>query len=439
VCSYAESCESLVRQSHCEDPDERREKRPTTTHYSEEKIKTVFFKAENASSRREFIKLAGLGALGLTLSKLSFTRVLGVRAGELLVYVGTYTTGKSEGIYLYRLNLASGELKHVATTSGVVNPSFLTLAPSRRYLYAVNEVEEFADRKSGAVSAFAVDQKTGALRLLNQQPSLGANPCYVDVDTSGRFVLVANYTGGNVTVLPVQRDGSLGEATDMKQYQGSSVNRERQEGPHAHCILLDPTSRFAYSCDLGTDKIMIFRFDARRGKLLPGDPPWVQVKPGAGPRHLAFHSSGKYVFVLNELHSTVTVFRCSPEKGSLQELQTITTLPKDFTGSNTGADIHLSPDGRFVYCSNRGHDSVAILRIDPRSGALSPMGHEPTRGKIPRNFAIDPAGEFLLVANQKSDNIVVFRLDQKTGRLSATGQAAEVPSPVCLKFTAPFA
>src|SRR5258706_16080820 len=214
------------------------------------------------------------------LSALPFGRVFGAKPpGELLLYVGTYTTGKSEGIYLYRLNLASGELKHVATTSGVVNPSFLTLAPSRRYLYAVNEVGDFAGKKSGAVSAFAVDQRTGALRLLNQQASLGADPCYVDVDAGGRFVLIANYTGGNVTVFPVERDGSLGPATDMKQGRGSSVNRERQEGPHAHCIVLDSTNRFAYSCDLGTDKIMIFHFDARNGKLLPGELPLVQVKP----------------------------------------------------------------------------------------------------------------------------------------------------------------
>src|SRR5882762_1439573 len=200
-----------------------------------------------------------------------FARVLGAeRSGELLVYVGTYTTGKSEGIYLFRLNLSSGELRHVATTRGVVNPSFLALAPSRQYLYAVNEVGEFAGKKSGAVSAFAVDQRTGELRLLNQQPSLGSDPCYVDVDAGGRFVLIANYTGGNVTVLPVQRDGSLGEATDMKQYQGSSINRDRQEASHAHCIALDPTNQFAYSCDLGADKIMIFRFDARSGKLLAG-------------------------------------------------------------------------------------------------------------------------------------------------------------------------
>src|SRR5438445_3280881 len=277
------------------------------------------------------------------LSEIPSARALGAKPiGELSVYVGTYTTGKSEGIYLYQLNLSSGELKHVAVTRDVVNPSFLALAPSRRYLYAVNEVEEFAGRKSGAVSAFAVDQRTGELRLLNQQPSLGANPCYVDVDAGGRFVLIANYTGGNVTVFPVHRDGGLGESTDTKQYQGSSVNRERQEGPHAHCIMLDPTNRFAYSCDRGTDRIMIFRFDARNGKLLPGEQPWVQVKPGSGPRHLALDHSGRYVFVLNELHSTVTVFGRDPEQGNLQERQTITTLPTAFPAKNTGADSHPS-------------------------------------------------------------------------------------------------
>jgi 6-phosphogluconolactonase len=397
------------------------------------KTKAVTHQVDKAPRRRQFLKFASLGALGLTLSNLRFARA--ARADELLLYVGTYTTGKSEGIYLYRFNLTSGELTHAGTTKGVVNPSFLTLAPNRRYLYAVNEVDDFAGRKSGAVSAFAVDQNTGELRILNQQASLGASPCYVDVDASGKFVLIANYNGGNVTVFPIHPDGSLGESADTKQYQGSSVNRERQEGPHAHCILLDPTNRFAYSCDLGTDKIMIFRFDARSGKLLPCEQPWAEAKPGAGPRHLAFHSSAKYVFVLNELHSTVTTFKRSPETGGLQELQTITTLPKGFTGSNTGADIHLSSDGPFVYCSNRGHDSIAIFKFDSRNGALTAVGHEPTRGLTPRNFAIDPSGAFLLVANQKSDNIVGFRLDQRTGRLSATGQVVQVPAPVCLKFT----
>src|SRR6266851_4481632 len=396
-------------------------------------------KSDSSPARREFLRFAGLGALGLTLPKPSLAGVFSAkRAGELLLYVGTYTTGKSEGIYLYRLNLATGGLTHVATTKRVVNPSFLALAHNRRYLYAVNEVGDFAGTKSGAVSAFAVDQRTGELRLLNQRASLGADPCYVDVDAQGRYVLIANYTGGNVAVFGVERDGSLGEHTDMKQGRGSSINRERQEGPHAHCIVLDPSNRFAYSCDLGTDKIMIFRFDARKGKLLPGEPSWVQAKPGAGPRHLAFYPSGKYVFVLNELHSTVTAFTRDPEKGSLKELQTLTTLPKDFTGTNTSADIHVSPNGRFVFCSNRGHDSIAIFAVDPRRGGLTTVGHESTRGMTPRNFAIDPTGEFLLVANQKSDNIVVFRLNQKTGRLSSTGQVAQVPSPVCLKFSDPF-
>lgn len=394
-------------------------------------------KADNALARRRFLEFAGLGALGLALSRLCFARSLRANGRELLLYVGTYTAGKSEGIYLYRLNLASGELKHVSNTRGVVNPSFLALAPSRRYLYAVNEVGEFAGSKSGAVSAFAVDQRTGELRLLNQRSSLGADPCYVDVAADGRFVLIANYTGGNVTVLPVERDGGLGDATDMKQAQGSSVNRERQKGPHAHCIVLDPTNKFAYSCDLGTDKIMAFRFDARNGKLLPSEPPSVQVKPGAGPRHFAFHPNGNYVFVINELHSTITAFARDPGKGSLQELQSLTTLPKDFTGTSWSADIHVSLDGRFVYCSNRGHDSIAIFAIDPRGG-LTTVGHESTRGMFPRNFAIDPTGTFLLVANQKSDNIVVFRRDSDTGRLSFTGQVAQVPSPVCLKFTASF-
>ena len=358
-----------------------------------------------------------------------------MRERELLIYVGTYTSGKSEGIYLYRFNLASGELKHVSTTKGVKDPSFLALSLNRRFLYAVNEVEEFENKKSGALSAFAIDQKTGALKLLNQKPTLGGAPCYVVVDKTGKFVLVANYVGGNVAVLPVSGDGSLGDASDLKQGSGSGINTERQEGPHAHCVLLDQSNRFAYACDLGTDKIMIFRFDSRRGKLTPHSTPWAQLKPGAGPRHLTFHPSGKYAYVINELHATITAFANDRSSGNLNEVQTVATLPPDFTAPNTSADIHISPDGRFLYCSNRGHDSIAAFKIDQRSGELTFVAHESTRGNAPRNFAIDPTGEFLLVANQKSDNIVVFRRDKDTGRLSATGHVAEVPSPVCLKFT----
>jgi 6-phosphogluconolactonase len=306
-------------------------------------------------------------------------------------------------------------------------------------LYAVNEVEEFAGKKSGAVSAFSVDQRTGELKFLNQQPSLGGSPCYVVVDRTDRFVLVANYSGGNVAVLPVLRDGSLGEATDMKQGSGSSINTERQEAPHAHCIVMDPANRFAYACDLGADKIMIFNFDRRRGKLIPGKFPWVQVKPGAGPRHLVFHPAGNYAYVINELHATVTAYAHDRANGNLTEVQTIATLPTDFTGANTSADIHVSPDGKFLYSSNRGHDSIAAFKINSQNGRLTLIAHESTGGKGPRNFAIDPTGNFVLVANQKSDNIVTLRRDRKTGRLSAIGQIAEVPSPVCLKFTTAFA
>jgi len=392
-------------------------------------------------TRRELLKIAGLGALGLALPDIATAHEFGVIAppGKLLFYVGTYTSGKSEGIYLYSLNLTSGELKHIATTKGVKDPSFLAVASSRRYLYAVNEVEKFAGKKSGAVSAFAIDQRTGELRFLNQQPSLGGAPCYVVVDQTDRFVLVANYTGGNVAVLPVRSDGSLAEATDVKQDLGSSINAERQEGPHAHCVLLDPANHFAYSCDLGTDKIMIYRFDGRQGKLIPNQRSSVQVKPGAGPRHLTFNPDGKYAYVINELDATVTAFAHDRVRGNLKQVQTISTLPADFKSANTSADIHVSPDGEFLYSSNRGHDSIAAFKIDPRNGKLTFISHEPTGGKTPRNFAIDPTGTFVLVANQNSDNIVTFRRDRKTGRLSATGHVAEVPSPVCLKFATPFA
>jgi 6-phosphogluconolactonase len=225
----------------------------------------------------------------------------------------------------------------------------------------------------------------------------------------------------------------------VKQDDGSSINVDRQQGPHAHCIVLDPTNRFAYTCDLGTDKIMVFRFDARRGKLSPTEKPWVAVKPGAGPRHITFHPSGKYAYLMNEMHVTVSAFTVDRITGNLVEVQTLPTLPRELTAEDSGADIHLSPDGRFLYCSNRGHDSIAAFKVDARSGKLTLVAHEHTGGKTPRNFTIDPTGAFLLVANQNTDTIVSFRRDAKTGLLSTTGHVVEVPSPVCLKFSTPFA
>ena len=390
------------------------------------------------STRRGFVKAAGLGVIGATMAGSGEADMRPARpTRELALYVGTYTSGASEGIYLYRFNLADGSLKHAGTTSGVVNPSYLTLDHSRRFLYAVNEVEEFGGAASGAVSAFAVDRKTGALRFLNQRASKGGAPCYVSVAATGRFVLVANYIGGNIAVLPVQRDGGLGEAVDVEQHTGSSPAGKRQEA-HAHFIMLDRENRFAYVCDLGIDKVMVYRFDQRAGTLSLNAPPSYSSKPGAGPRHLAFHPRGRFVYVLNELNSTVSALALDPARGMLRELQTLSTLPEGFAGVNSGADIHLTPDGKFLYTSNRGHDSLACFALDARTGTLRPVGHTPTEGKTPRNFVIDPTGRYLLVANQKSDTIVAFRLDPRTGALSPTGQTASVPSPVCLKLVAPF-
>ena len=389
-------------------------------------------------TRRGFIWAAGMCAVGAALASRSEahpqrTTVL----LELLVYVGTYTSGASEGIYLYRLDTRDGSLKHAGTTKGVVNPSYLTLAPGGRYLYAVNEVEDFEGAKSGAVSAFEVEPKTGALSFINQRASRGGAPCYLTAAESGRFVLVANYSGGNVAVLPVNGDGSLGEAVDVEQGASTGPKREWQEAQHAHCILLDGANRFAYSCDLGADKVFFYRFDSRTGALSPNSPPAYVSKHGSGPRHLAFHPTGRFAYVLNELDSTVTALAHDPARGVLRPLQTLSTLPAGFGGANTGADIHVTPNGRFLYCSNRGHDSIAGFAVNSRNGRLRSVGHTPSGGRTPRNFVIDMTGRYLLVANQKSDNIVVFRLDARTGALIPTGRTASVPSPVCLKLALP--
>ncbi|HWS89938.1 MAG TPA: lactonase family protein [Pyrinomonadaceae bacterium] len=359
-------------------------------------------------------------------------------ARELLVYVGTYTAGKSAGIYLYRLDLGDGSLRHAGTTEGVVNPSYLTIDRARRRLFAVNEVDDFEGAKSGAVSAFRIDPKSGALRLLDRRRSMGGSPCYVTAADSGRFVLVANYTGGSVAVLPVSEEGSLGKAVHVEQFRGSGPNRERQEAPHAHCVLLDRANDYAYACDLGTDRVMAYRFDRRTGRLTPNVQASVSLRPGAGPRHMALHPRGRAAYVLNELDATVTAFALDPRQGTLRELETVATLPSDFKGQNTSADVHVAPGGKFLYCSNRGHDSIAAFRIDTATGRLTPVGHTPTGGKTPRNFAIDPTGAFLLAANQNSDSVVTFRIDPQTGALGPTGHRAEIPTPVCLKLTTPF-
>ncbi len=358
----------------------------------------------------------------------------------MLVYIGTYTTNTgSEGIYVCDFDAGSGELTARHTIKNVAEPSFLTIDKNGKNLYAVNELVEYEGKKSGAVSAFAIDQKTGNLTFLNRQPSLGGAPCYITASDNGKFVLVANYVGGNVSVFPVEKNGRLGASVELVQHAGTGPNTERQEAAHAHSIILDRNNRFAFAADLGTDKLMIYEFDAQKGKLKPNAAhPFFKTKPGAGPRHFVFHKSGKHAFLINELDSSLTSLAYDEKRGTLKEIQTLSTLPKDFSGENTCADVHVSPDGRFVYGSNRGHDSIAVFKTDEKTGKIELIEIVSTGGKTPRNFAIDPGGNFLLAANQNSGNIVTFRIDQKTGKLKNTGNEAKVPAPVCLKFIPAF-
>ena len=359
--------------------------------------------------------------------------------GKYFIYVGTYTEegSKSKGIYAYRFDPATAEITPVGLAAETTNPSFLAVDPNRRFLYAVNEVGKYKDQSSGVISAFAIDHSTGKLIFLNQVASRGADPCYITVDKTGKYVLIANYTGGSVAVFPVLKDGRLGEASAFVQHQGHGTNPQRQEGPHAHSIDLSSDNHFALVDDLGLDEVISYRFDPAKGSLTPNEPAFAKVDPGAGPRHFAFHPGGKFAYGVNEMHSTVTAYGYDGATGTLSSLQTISTLPKGFTGQNDDAEVQVHPSGKFLYTSNRGHDSIAVFAIDPIKGTLTPIDDVLTQGKTPRSFEIDPTGSFLFAANQKSDNIVVFRIDPRTGRLTPTGKILEVASsPVCVKFVA---
>jgi 6-phosphogluconolactonase len=366
-------------------------------------------------------------------------------AKEMLVYIGTYTEpirfgtgkilqGKGEGIYICRLDQTSGALELVGKTTGVTNPSYLAFDSTGCFLYAVNELKEYQDKPTGTVSAFAVDPKTGKLEFLNKKPTHGTDPCHVLVDQKRRYVFVANFMSGSVCVLPVLDDGSLGEASDFIQHQGSGIDPARQKGPHAHSVTLDEAGRFAFVPDLGLDKLMAYTFDPKRGMLEANEVPWVKMKPGAGPRHVAFHPGGRLAFLINELDSTLASLSYDGRKGTFNVLQIVPTLPEGYHGESTCADIQVSPSGAFVYGSNRGHDSIVIYRINQRTGRLTCVGHQPTQGKTPRSFGVDPGGRFLLVANQDSDTIVTFKIEPKTGKLLPTGHTLPVPTPVCVKF-----
>ena len=380
-------------------------------------------------SRRQFLQAGGLGLFGAFAFR---ANAWSSQNRELTLYVGTYTSGKSEGIYVYRMDRATGALTRFSSTMSV-NPSFLTIDKSKRYLYAVNEVGEYLGKPGGGVSAFAINPANGNLRLLNEQATQGADPCYLSIDARKKTLLVANYSGGSVTVLPVRTDGTIGLAIEVKQHEGSGP-KEQQKGPHAHCVIVDRVERHALAADLGIDKVMIYRFDRATGKLSPAKQPFAALTAGAGPRHLALHPSGKYLFVIAELDSTMASFKYNELNGTLTPIETVSTLPGDFTGTSYCADVHVSPSGRFLYGSNRGHNSIVVFEIDSRTGKLKLVEHVSTEGDWPRNFTIDPSGKFLLVANQRSDNVVTFNINQSTGRLTPTGNNEQLPSPVCLKF-----
>jgi 6-phosphogluconolactonase len=353
-----------------------------------------------------------------------------------LMYVGTYTAKNSKGIYAYRFNSASGKLTPLGLAVATENPSFVIVHPNGHFLYAVNEVQTFAGKSSGAVSAFAIDRPSGKLTLLNHVASGGADPCYLSFDKSGKHLLVANYTGGNVSVFPIENDGKLGEASAFMQHKGSSVNAERQEGPHAHSIDLSFDNRFAMVSDLGLDEILVNRFDLDKGTLTANDPPFTKVDPGSGPRHFKFHPNGKWGYLISELRNTVTAYSYDSKNGTLQVQQTISALPKDFTGHSEAAEIQIHPSGKFLYTSNRGYESIAVFKIDPANGTLSNVEIVASGGKAPRFFTFDPSGTRLFVANQDSGNIVVFKIDQASGKITPTGEELEIDSPVCVQFLA---
>ena len=363
-------------------------------------------------------------------------QVTAATAGKYLVYVGTYTTegSKSKGIYVYRYDAESGGTTSLGLAAETVNPSFLAPRPDGRFLYAVNEVTDYKGPNSGGVSAFKIDHATGKLTFLNEVASRGADPCYITLDKAGKYVLVANYTGGSVAVFPVLGDGKLGEASAFVQHSGHGTDPQRQEGPHAHSIDLSPDEHFALVDDLGLDELLVYRFDKAKGSLTPNEPKFAKLDAGSGPRHFAFHPSGKFAYVVSEMKGTVTAFSYDPAKGSLQSLQTLSTLPKDFRGSIEDAEIAVHPSGKFLYASNRGHDSIAEFAIDENSGKLTLVDIVPSGGKTPRSFEIDPTGTLLFAANQDSDNIVIFRIDAHTGRLTPSGKVLEVSKPVCVKF-----
>ncbi len=358
----------------------------------------------------------------------------GQAATKFRVYVGTYTNAKSKGIYLLELDTETGKLTSKGLAAESESPSFLAIHPNKKFLYAVNEVSNFEGKSAGSVTGFSIDPKTGMLTRIARQSTLGAGPCHLSIVRDGKVLLVANYGGGSIAALPLRDDGGIEPAASFIQHEGTSVDPARQKEPHAHSINIDLTQRFVVAADLGLDRVFVYSLDTKNAKLAPNTPSAATVAPGSGPRHFAFHPDQTHAYVINEMKSTVTTFDYDSDKGVLTETQTTSTLPDGFTGTSYTAEVQVHPSGKYLYGSNRGHDSIAVFAIEPKTGKLTSKGQVPTGGKTPRNFGIDPTGRFLLAENQDSDSIVVFRIDPETGGLTPTGQSVSVPFPVCVKF-----
>jgi 6-phosphogluconolactonase len=366
-----------------------------------------------------FLMIATMLWLGLASS-------FGAETKTELVYVGS---GKKD-IYAFRMDLGSGALTPLGRAAEIVDPSFFSISPDRHFLYAVTEG---SSAENSFISAFQIQPETGKLIFLNKQLTGGAGPCFVEVDQRGKDALVANYNSGSLSVFPINDQGNLGQMSAFIQDQGAGPNRQRQEGPHAHCIVTGPADRFVFACDLGLDKVMIFKFDPEKGSLVANDPAFAVIKPGSGPRHIAFHPNGQFAYVISEMSSTLTVMGFDLEHGALHEIETHSLLPNNFKGNSSGAEVAVHPSGKFVFGSNRGDDSIAVFRCDPATGQLTFLERDSTLGKFPRHFEIDPSGMFLLAANQNSGSVVVFSIDSSTGHLKPTGNKIAIETPMCVK------
>jgi 6-phosphogluconolactonase len=353
-----------------------------------------------------------------------------------ILYVGTYTQPQSsaKGIYAFKFDAKTGKLAELGLMADTPNPTFLAVHPNGKYLYAINEINEYQGKRAGSVTAYALDRTSGKLTLLNQVSSGGPGPCHLIVDATGKTLLVANYNGGSFASFPILPDGKLGEAASFIQDEGSSANPSRQSGPHAHSVNLPKSNKFMLGADLGTDKVMIFKLDASEGKIAPASPPSASVKPGSGPRHLVIAPDQKHVYVVNEMASTVTTFDYDPNTAAMKEIDTVSTLPADFKGQSTCAEIAIDSRGRFVYASNRGHNSIAVFAVDGKSGKLTLIQNESSGGAIPRSFALDPTGDWLIAGNQNTNNIAILKVDRKTGKLTATGDKLDLGAPVTFVF-----